>query len=156
MQGAHEADHRSVVGEDVHHARAPADVSVHPLEHRPRPLLGHLVALGVEDLPQGGRDHASLRSTAVLVYVAHEVVRAALPGPAQHPLEGAVEAFVGVGDGEAHPRSALGPAEPEELDPKAPDSTSPAHVATASDLDVLGIDPQVGVAAPRGFALERL
>ncbi len=92
----------------------------------------------------------------MLVHVAHEVDRAALPGPAQHPLDGAVEAFVGVETARRTPAQPSGPQGPEELDPKGPDSTSPAHVATASDLEVLGIDPQVGVAAPRGFALERL
>jgi hypothetical protein len=66
------------------------------LEHRADALARLIVVLGVEDLAQRGRHQRALAGSAMLVHVANEVNRAALPRAAEHPGDRAPESLVGV------------------------------------------------------------
>ena len=76
------------------------------------------MALGVEDLAQGGGDHAALGRAAVLVHIPDEVDGAALPGAAQHPGDRPLQPLVGIGGAEAHVGEAAGAQAAQELDPE--------------------------------------
>ena len=54
----------------------------------------------------------------MLVHVADEVRRAALPGAGKHPLDRVPQAFVLVRDGQAHAPKPAGPQRAQELDPE--------------------------------------
>ncbi len=133
-------------------------------------LARGLAALGLEDLPQRRRDETALGGPAVGVHVAHEVHRAALPRTPEHPLDRRLEALVVVGDRQAHSGQAASSQGAQELDPEAArlhlaevesdhlpaarlvdrvgdHERLRAHVAVRADLDVLGVEPQVGIVA---------
>ncbi len=57
------------------------------VDHLADPLAGLLARVGVEDLAQRGGDEPALRGTAVLMHVADEVDRAALPRAGEHPRD---------------------------------------------------------------------
>ena len=134
------------------------------------PLLGLLVALGVEDLSERGGDEPALVAAAVHDHVASEVDGAALPRAAQHAGDRGLESLVLIGDREAHPVQAARLQRAQELDPEragldladiqADHLPHPGLVhrvgdhhrlgndpAVVADLDLLGVQPQVGVGA---------
>jgi len=71
-----------------------------------------------KELAQGGGDQPALGGPAVLVHVADEVRRAALPRAGKHPLDRVPQAFVLVRDGQAHAPKPAGPQRAQELDPE--------------------------------------
>ena len=66
------------------------------------PVLGLLVSLGVEDLPECCGDEPALIAAAVHDHVAREVDRAALPWAAEHAGDRALEPLVLIGHSQPH------------------------------------------------------
>jgi hypothetical protein len=75
--------------------------------------------LGLEDLPEGGRDQAALVAAAVHDHVPGEVHRATLPRAPEHAGDRVLEPFVLVGDRETHPGQPALLEAAQELDPEA-------------------------------------
>jgi len=132
----------------------------------------------LKDLPQGGGDHVALARLAVAVHVADEVHGAALPGAADDLCHRGLQAEVVVGDRQSHPFQAPGPQLAQErrparlglglgdLDADHLPATALVHgegdhqrlgvdVAAISHLQVLGVEPEVGITHPPGACCGR-
>src|SRR6266540_1114294 len=104
------------------------------------------------------------------MHVADEVDRAALPGGGEHPGDRVPELFLLVGDAEAHSLQAAAAEVAQQLDPEGlrldlaeveSDHLAPtalvdgigdherlrADVTAVSDLDLLGVQPEIRVVA---------
>lgn len=138
-----------------------------------------LRVLGIEDLPQRRRDHVAPACLAVAVHVPYEVDRATLPRAAQHLGDRRLQAEVVVGDGQPHALEAPGPQLAQEggptgrglrlgdLDADHLPAPGPVHregdhqrlrvdVAPVSDLQVLGIQPEIRELSLQGPGTEGL
>jgi len=127
-------------------------------------------ALGGEDLADGTGNEWLVGLAAVAEHVPEEVHRASLPRTAEDLGDRALQALVGVGDGQLHAREAAGPQTAQELSPEGlglgladvdPDDLAVArfvdalgdderlraHAARLSDLLHLGVQPEIRVAA---------
>ena len=125
------------VFEQLAHLRRQA---LEALEHACDTLLGLPVALGVEDLPQGGGDQSSLLTTAVHHHVASEMHGAALPRAGEHAGDRGLQSLVLIGDRQPHtgqpatlersqelcPSLAHAAAQQLARAPRAPDEVAPA------------------------------
>jgi hypothetical protein len=139
-----------------------------PFDHLAAAARGLLVAVGVEDLPERGRDHPALGRPTVAQHVSDEVHGAALPRAAQHAGDRVLEPEVLVGDAQAHAGQAALAQRAQERDPVGlgldladvqADHLAPArlvhrvgdhqrlrvHVPAIPDLDHFRVQPQVGV-----------
>ena len=99
-------------------------------------LGGDLFGIGLlEDGAHQRRHHGLDRAGHLVEQVAHEMGAAALPdGARQHGGDGGVEALVGVGDHQGHPRQAPGHQAPQERRP--PRSGLGGEHVDAQDLPV--------------------
>src|SRR5207247_2548481 len=128
---------------------------------------------------QRGGEESALRGPAVLVHVADEVDRAALPGCGEHPGDCVAQPFVLVGDAEAHTLQAAAAEVAEQLGPEGlrlglaqveGDHLAPAalvyrvgdherlraDVTAVSDLHLFRVQPEIGVVALERPLPERL
>ncbi len=114
----------------------------------PDALLGLLVALGVEDLAQGGGDEVALVAAAVHDHIPEEMNGAALPRAAEYPGDRALQSLVLVRDRQPH---TVQPAFLERAQEFCPERAGldladiqPDHLAHAGLVHRVGDDGRLG------------